>query len=205
MEKFDLEQALAGNPVITRNGLRVSDLYLFDVNECPLVCQIEGSEDFLIRCEKDGKCTSKMGDDYDLFMEEEGFYGFKNGDKFYLLSVDEDISVFTYNANEYFSRIIKQGNAFKTKEEAEKEREYRQAKFRLNAKMRELEGGWRADWYNESQHKYYFGFDTYNGSVFINKDDNNKFLEDWRYSNLATITWVIDNMKDDIKIVLGVS
>jgi len=49
MKKFNLERALAGEPVITRNGKKVTELHLFK-NEAliqPLYGTIEGDEDVL--------------------------------------------------------------------------------------------------------------------------------------------------------------
>lgn len=72
MKPFDLQKALAGYPVITRDGRRVTQLTLFDIANhylYPLVGVIEGTWD-IQRWTKEGKFEEKLGVDrqVDLFM-----------------------------------------------------------------------------------------------------------------------------------------
>jgi len=205
MKPFNLEEALNGKPVITRDGLKVKEVYLFKNRKSRycLACLIE--DDDIETFTKEGEYFKGKTNILDLFMEEEVFYGFKYGDPFWVLRTSGGIRKLTFIAeNKNYHNHIEQGNAFKTKEEAEKEREYRQAKFRLNAKMRELEGDWKADWDNYSQNKYCFYCNTRDNSVNSDAFAMAKMLEDWRFSNKETIEWAIENMQDDIKTILGV-
>jgi len=45
MKKFNLEEALAGKPVVTRDGRKVRSIIKFDVDYFPVVAIIEGRED----------------------------------------------------------------------------------------------------------------------------------------------------------------
>ncbi len=204
MKKFNLEEALAGKPVITRSGRKIDELALLKTALQPIIMVIDG-ESYSVN--KDGRVYNDpyTESSLDLFMAEEEFYGFKEGEDVYILEENWHIGRYLFNNthSEYIKSRILQGNVFKTREEAEKEAEYRAAKFRLNAKMRELEGDWKADWYDYAQNKYWF---CYSSSNYIEKGAFAivKVLEDWRYSNKETIKWVIENMAEDIKTVLRV-
>jgi len=69
MKPFNLKKALAGEPVVTRNGLRVSEIHLFETyrNNHPVVAVVENE---LTRFNLDGKYwLSTMDKDiHDLFM-----------------------------------------------------------------------------------------------------------------------------------------
>ena len=71
MKKFNLEEALSGKPVVTRDGREVSYLTLFnsDIENLPLVGLVDG---FIRTYTKDGKFFSdKRCADLDLFMASE--------------------------------------------------------------------------------------------------------------------------------------
>jgi len=66
MEKFNLEKALAGKPVIARIGKKVEEIHFFKTNvEKPLVVVIEGK---MIRYNKEGLNNPGKEDPLDLFM-----------------------------------------------------------------------------------------------------------------------------------------
>ena len=68
MIEFNLERALAGEPVITRNGKKVTQLHLFNTNtEQPLLGIIEGDED-IFNWGTNGKYNSPKETSFDLFM-----------------------------------------------------------------------------------------------------------------------------------------
>jgi len=207
MRKFNLEEALNGKPVVTRDGRKVTELHLFKSNiNYPLAGVIEGIDDDISTFTTSGKFSVYNNDYRDLFMAEEGFYGFKEGENVYILEGNGHIGCYLFNNihSEYIKSHIFQGNAFKTREEAEKEHNYIAAKFRLNSKMRELEWSWKANWNDASQNKCCFYYSYRDSSILFDDIAMIKFLDDWRYSNKETIKWVIENMQDDIKTVLGV-
>jgi hypothetical protein len=68
MEKFDLERALAGEPVCTRNGKDVTHLTFFDVDSRHQVVGVV--EKSLIRWTKKGYCFDVSHiSEHDLFMK----------------------------------------------------------------------------------------------------------------------------------------
>jgi len=205
MKKFNLEEALNDKPVVTRDGKKIEELYLFKNRKSMycLACLIEDNDN-IETFTKEGEYIKGETNILDLFMADE-FYGFKDGYAYYILCSDGEIETSLYHtAKGYLNDDIQNGNVFRTKEEAEKEREYRQARFRLNAKMRELEGGWKADWNNTEQRKYTFNFDCDNQKISYSFMYKTKSNESWRYSNEETIEWVVKNMQDDIKTVLDI-
>ena len=68
MKPFNLEQALAGKPVVTRDGREVTQLHLFDCNKFPLVCVIGG---YTTTMTKTGTENIGVSSDNDLFMASE--------------------------------------------------------------------------------------------------------------------------------------
>jgi len=72
MKEFNLESALAGEPVIARNGKKVTELHLFKNAKLiqPLYGTIEGDEDVLCWT-TNGIYTSIKETSWDLFMAEQ--------------------------------------------------------------------------------------------------------------------------------------
>lgn len=67
MKRFNLEAALRGEPVITRDGREVSQITLFDVKSKYNLCAVAGG--ILYQYDTDGKSYPALGDeDDDLFM-----------------------------------------------------------------------------------------------------------------------------------------
>ncbi len=68
MKPFNLERALAGDPVVTGDGRKVLELHLFKtLHRFPIVAFVEG--DFgLSTYTQDGKSGSSSNSPYDLFM-----------------------------------------------------------------------------------------------------------------------------------------
>ena len=99
MKKFNLEKAMAGEPVVTRNGHEVTQLHLLDCgDDFPLVSVVNDSvEEYT----KEGKYINETGESpLDLFMKEEtiSVNGFEvpkpickrlvTGDEYYLPGLD---------------------------------------------------------------------------------------------------------------------
>jgi hypothetical protein len=80
MIKFDLEKALAGDKVVTRDGREVAQLHVFNrTSECRVVCGIldEGLHEFW-PAGKAVKITSPGDNNNDLFMAPKKLSGFVN-------------------------------------------------------------------------------------------------------------------------------
>jgi hypothetical protein len=72
MKEFNLERALAGEPVITRNGKKVTQLHLFKNDELiqPLYGMVEGDDD-VFNWSTYGKYNFSKQTSFDLFMAPE--------------------------------------------------------------------------------------------------------------------------------------
>jgi len=66
MKKFNLEKALAGEPVVTRNGKKVTDLKLFNTQKFFKLFGV--IDDDLESFNIEGHCLFKEGHEHDLFM-----------------------------------------------------------------------------------------------------------------------------------------
>jgi len=88
MKPFNLEEALNGKPVITRDGLKVKELYLFKNRKSRycLACLIE--DDDIETFTKEGEYFKGKTNILDLFMAEEEFCGFKEGEDCYLTELE---------------------------------------------------------------------------------------------------------------------
>ena len=80
MKPFDLEKALAGAPVVTRDGREVTQLHLFDLKEhgYPLHGVINGKEGGQsVECFiENGKWRRSGESEFDLFMKTEKKVGY---------------------------------------------------------------------------------------------------------------------------------
>jgi len=70
MKPFDLEKALAGEPVVTRDGRKVTQLHMFNCDEC-LIYPLYGVVfENLEKWKRDGKYNIREESQNDLFMAE---------------------------------------------------------------------------------------------------------------------------------------
>lgn len=66
MKPFNLERALAGEPVVTRAGVEVTQMHLFDtISTFPLVCVVSGYTEVFLA---DGRYQFSGAHPNDLFM-----------------------------------------------------------------------------------------------------------------------------------------
>jgi hypothetical protein len=69
MKPFNLKEALAGAPVVSRRGVEVTQLHLFEIDHLyPLYAIIEGE---VIQCTIKGEFRQFYETGWDLFMKEE--------------------------------------------------------------------------------------------------------------------------------------
>jgi hypothetical protein len=68
MKPFNLDLAIAGEPIVTRTGIKVTECYLFKTIDGPFkfLGIIEGDHHVF---DKNGKYLVKQESEYDLFME----------------------------------------------------------------------------------------------------------------------------------------
>lgn len=129
---FDLEKALAGDPVITRSGEHVSQMTLFDVDseyDEQIACVVGGR---LAIYHKDGKMDSGIDSRYDLFMKPKtrivnGFevpapesLPLNSGDDYYCADVNSwyFYENYPWSGNDMSMLWLKRGLVFLAKEDA---------------------------------------------------------------------------------------
>jgi hypothetical protein len=75
MKKFNLQEALAGKPVISREGKQVTQLHLFNINESSTYSLFGVVDNDIQSFTKDGKWDKNSNEgSRDLFMEPEVAY-----------------------------------------------------------------------------------------------------------------------------------
>lgn len=129
---FDLEKALAGDPVITRDGQHVTQVTAFNFeNEYDeLIAGVVGGH--LVICHKDGKVDPVLDSQYDLFMKPKTriVNGFevpspvktppKSFDYYYIPSVQSDVFYcpYVWSGDIFDKKCLERGLVFLTKEDA---------------------------------------------------------------------------------------
>lgn len=66
MNPFDLEKALAGHPVVTRDGQKIVEIHCFKNGNDPVAAILEGNECLFYK--KNGRYLHYEETEYDLFM-----------------------------------------------------------------------------------------------------------------------------------------
>ena len=118
----------------------------------------------------------------------------------YFLCSDETISelIPTIN-NEIWEKSIKQGNTFKTIEDAEKERDRRALLYEFNQFRDERNNGWEPDWKNFNTSKYYIAVDECNCLKYMSMYVTNIFSPFGYFRNWEDCLDAIYKFGDRIK------
>lgn len=127
----------------------------------------------------------------------------QHGDTAYILWSDGVDFQITYYKRDNEGQLS-MGNVFKTKQEAEKARDRRLATVRVVNALREHEGDWIADWNNNKYDKYHVYSIFPHGELILNRSNRLLLVPIEWYSSKEAWQWVIDNMADDVKLMLGV-
>lgn len=101
---------------------------------------------------------------------EEFEYPFEYDEKYSVVYHNGDISVYDWTNHEMDKQTYSQGNAFKTKQEAERERDRRALLTRFKQFRDKCNGDWKPEIYNT---KYY---------IYFNPTDN-KIKSSWNHLN----------------------
>lgn len=128
---FDLEKALAGEPVVTRNGFEVTKLTTFEISRGVILVGVMGGD--VQTWTKNGKwLESGMTSDFDLFMKPKTrvINGFevpapeseplKANDDYYFPDFisSESYGISTWCGDDFDKRLLKTRLVFLTKEDA---------------------------------------------------------------------------------------
>ena len=113
MKPFNLEEALAGKPVVTRDGREVTEIHYFktDKSSYPLGAVIGGNTTWF---KLNGKQNDDPESDYDLFMKEEEVtmyvhvFETQNGCLVSTISKSEKTTLSSYKFIDKFQFTVKQ-------------------------------------------------------------------------------------------------
>lgn len=108
-------------------------------------------------------------------------------------------------ANDSFDALLSGlNNVYKTRELAEHAVAVAKARCRVVNKLRELEGDWEADWKQPNEPKYFVVYDVVNKDFGTSANYTYMAHSPEMYSSKDACQWVAVNMKDDLKLILGV-
>lgn len=93
-------------------------------------------------------------------------FPFKEGDTYWMVRGDGNISGMTYCNNDYHKKIVMQGSAFHTYEEAEKEIYRRDLLSRFKMFRDKCNGDWKAD-FEDFDRKYFITLNADNGYILV--------------------------------------
>ena len=80
------------------------------------------------------------------------------GDKYYIVNPRGSVKFVFWNGCVSNEKTFNQGNTFPTKQAAELEAKRRKLLTRFRAFRDECNNGWKPDWENRNEYKYYIGF-----------------------------------------------
>lgn len=108
---------------------------------------------------------------------EEFEYPFEEDEQYWVLYQDGDINYGTWNNHGIDTKRYDQGNIFKTKQEAERERDKRALLTRFRQFRDKCNGDWRPDWNNSKFDKFFISsyigdFDEVEIFVYMERDYN---------------------------------
>lgn len=101
-------------------------------------------------------------------------------------------------------RFFAQGNWAATKEEAEKLAERQRAYWRVVRALRDHEGDFVADWNNRQSGKFVVFYDSRKNEFNIAIFWECIYTLPELHSSEQSCQWVIENMRDDLRIIFGV-
>jgi hypothetical protein len=109
--------------------------------------------------------------------KEKSYFEPSSGQTYYYISDEKHIypKSFMHSIDNY---RISQGNCFPIEKEAEKHLEYLEAMGRIRIAVWEANEGWKPDWSNHDEKKYYFYYDLYKKNWCINYIWDTPNLED---------------------------
>ena len=149
-----------------------------------------------------GDKLSKVLDDIKALKKEEDTWEmkipYKKGHEYWLLDSHGEPVLFNWNDCNFEKCYLKQGNTFKTKEAAKLEAKRRNLLTRFKSFRDERNGGWKPDWKNAYENKYFIcevvsGLEVYVSSI------GNSFVTFGYFKNNEDCERAIELFGDEIK------
>lgn len=156
-----------------------------------------------------------------LGISDNGLFFPEDGQTFFYIDVDGSIECTRYSKSSGMDEfLIATGNCYKTKEEAEKAREILLATQRLKVEIARLNEGWKPNWEDKDERKYYLVYDwlgeevdaKYYPEYDLSKEElswnfcrHYKSIDDSFYLKSEKLCeQLIKTHESDLKILLGV-
>lgn len=98
-----------------------------------------------------------------------------------------------------WERVIRQGNAFKTVEDAEKERDKRKLLYEFNQFKNERNDGWTPNWEDFNMSKYFVAADSDGYLKSVSMYGTDSFVQFGYFHNYKDCMDAIDKFGDKIK------
>lgn len=126
-------------------------------------------------------------------------FPFKEGDTYWILRGDGNISGMSYLENDYHKKIVLQGNAIRTQEEAKKEIDRRDLLSRFKMFRDKCNGDWKAD-FEDFDRKHFIIFSADSGHVLITHQNFYDYFNLFGYfKNESDAQKAIELFGDEIK------
>lgn len=127
-------------------------------------------------------------------------YPFEKGDDYYFVGRDGSISDWVWNGVEFEKQYYKLGNAFKTKEEAVKERDKRILLTRFKQFRDKCNGDWKPDFADYEGWKYSIKYDWHDGKFgYCQRQFINEITQLGYFKNEGDAKRAIELFGDEIK------
>jgi hypothetical protein len=127
-------------------------------------------------------------------------YQFEEDEQFWILFQDGDINYDTWKNYEIDTKRYDQGNIFKTKQEAIRERDKRALLTRFRQFRDKCNGDWKPDWNNIKEGRYHIHLYPTNGVCSIGQDVFQDSMPQFgRFKNVDDCLRAIELFGDEIK------
>jgi len=170
-------------------------------------CYFDASEDEpfvfydVIRGVKAPMSSAWSETEWETYKEKPEWWTPKDGEKAWYVTITGDIIDSCMRTHRIDRKIIGQGNVFKTKEEAKKEAELREAKYRVKKRIWELNGGEFIGFKNDSNN---WSFELREGLMVADTWSLSKFHPNWQYlKSDDLVKQLIEEMRDDLLLIRG--
>ena len=106
------------------------------------------------------------------------------------------------NANGYSDNILKHNQVFKTREEANNHLKVMKAEVSINKRIAELNEGWKPDWENTIQKKYYIFYDNFREILDYNRSSAQFQPNALQLKDKKVARQIIDELEEELKLYL---
>lgn len=127
-------------------------------------------------------------------------YPFEENENYFTISLNGNVTRSMWNNHIFDTTKYSQGNAFKTKEAAERERDKRALLTRFRQFRDKCNGDWKPDWNNIKEGRYHIHLYPTNGVCSIGQDVFQDSMPQFgRFKNVDDCLRAIELFGDEIK------